>query len=250
MRTQTRWVQIIVADIVWRASGHRERVARGSVNLIFVLEAGGRKVSDGAGLHAGHLRERVGRRRTHVHRRGIAPERPVGVLGLLGAPLGAGVGFRLGGLDVAFALEFGDELLDDIDFEVVEDVWRVSANSWLVENGKRTDDGLLRDKHPTELLSEITSILLAVIYSDAHRETARLHNVSNAALEPMNVLIPNGQAPDLNLAAHAIDTDDKLHGRLLMRVHETQGSKARVPLWGKPRGEGLAFSWILVLEMV
>jgi hypothetical protein len=232
-----------VADVVRRPSGYGERVAPGSVDLVLVLEARGWEVSDGAGLHAGHLREWVGRRRTHVQvRRGIAPDRPVGVLGLLGASLGAGVGFRLGGLDVAFALELGDELLDDVDFEVVEDVWRVLVDSWLVEDGKRTDDGLLRNKHPTELLRKVTSILLAVIYSDAHGETTRLHNISNAALEAVDVLVTDGQAPDLDLAAHAIDADDKLHGRLLMRVHEAQGSKARVPLWREPRGEGLAFS--------
>lgn len=215
-----------MADVVRRASGHGERVAPGSVNLVLVLEARGREISDGAGLHASHLRERVGRRGTDVHvRRGIAPERPVGVLGLLGASLGAGVGFRLGGLDVAFALELGDELLDDVDFEVVEDV----------------DDGLLRDKHPTELLSEVAPILLAVIYSDAHGETTRLHNVPNAALEAVDVLVPNGQAPDLDLAAHAIDADDKPHGRLLVSVYKAQGAKARVPLWWEPGGEGLAF---------
>jgi hypothetical protein len=130
MRTQARRVQIIVADVVRRPSGYGERVAPGSVDLVLVLEARGREVSDGAGLHAGHLREWVGRRRTHVQvRRGIAPDRPVGVLSLLGASLGAGVGFRLGGLDVAFALELGDEPLDDVDFEVVEDVWRMLVDS-------------------------------------------------------------------------------------------------------------------------
>lgn len=112
-----------MTDVVRRASRHSERVAPGSVNLVLVLEPRGREVGDRAGLHAGHLRERVDRRRTYIHvRRGIAPEWPVRVPGLLGASLGAGVGFRLGRLDVAFALELWDELLNDVDFEVVEDV--------------------------------------------------------------------------------------------------------------------------------
>lgn len=129
MRTQARRVQIVVADVVRGPSRNGEGVARGSVHLVLVLEAGGREVADGVGPRAGHLRERVdgrgrGRRHDVVWAAGVAAEGPVRVLGLLGAALGAGVGFRLGGLDVAFALELWDELLDDVDLEVVEDVYR------------------------------------------------------------------------------------------------------------------------------
>lgn len=38
---------------------------------------------------------------------------------LLGTSLGISVGFGFGFLDVALALEFGDELLDDVDLEVM-----------------------------------------------------------------------------------------------------------------------------------
>lgn len=134
--------------------------------------------------------------------------------------------------------------------------WRMSTGkvSWLVRKAccvkmrQHTDDGLLRDKHPTELLGEAAPVLLAVAHGDAHGETTGIHNVSNGALEAVDVLVPDGQAPDLDLAAHAVDADDEGHGGLLVGVDEAQGPEARVPSRREPGGEGLALGWTLCVR--
>lgn len=114
-------VQVVVAYVEGRAAGHDDAAWR-AVHLVLVLEAGRREVGDGVGPGARHVRERVYGWRRDIGVRVGSAEGPVGVLGFLGAALGAGGGFGFGGLDVAFALELGNELLDNVDLEVVEDI--------------------------------------------------------------------------------------------------------------------------------
>lgn len=107
MGAETWRVEVISADAERRvgALGEAER----GVDLVLVFEAGGREVGDWAGTGRGG--------------EGVVDGVGVAWLGA-GVPEGMGWGVgavRAGGalgdrLDVAFCLEGGDELLDDVDF--------------------------------------------------------------------------------------------------------------------------------------
>jgi hypothetical protein len=53
----------------------------------------------------------------------ITAVRVVGVASFLGAAFGVGGRFGLGDLNIAFFLKLGDELLNNIDLEVVENIY-------------------------------------------------------------------------------------------------------------------------------
>lgn len=108
VRPQTWRVKVVAADAERRVGllGDAER----RVNLVLIFEAGGREVGDWAGT--GRSGEGV------VDGVGMAWLRAgvrEGVGWGVGALRAGGFGLR-GGLDVAFCLEGGDELLDDVDF--------------------------------------------------------------------------------------------------------------------------------------
>ena len=58
----------------------------------------------------------------------IAAERAIGVLRFLRSALGACrfLGLCVGGFDVSFFLELGDEFLHNLDFEVLQQIYPVS----------------------------------------------------------------------------------------------------------------------------
>jgi hypothetical protein len=90
------------------------------VHLVLILKAGRREVAHWCRPWTSHLREwiRWGLKRVWVWYR-IATERTVWVLSFLSTALGACISFGFSCLDIAFALEFWDELLNDVDLEVM-----------------------------------------------------------------------------------------------------------------------------------
>lgn len=236
MRAQAGRVQVVVANVVWGASGHDEAAGASgwAVQIVLVVEARRREVGSWcAGSRASHFWEGTGLRVRGVRRSRIAAERRVGATRFLLPALGTGrlLGFGVDGLDVTFVLELGDELLDNLHLEVVEDI----------------SDGLVRDEEAAQLVGQAAAVLflLAVVTTgdelDAHGEVRCLNDVADGAVEAVNVVGADGEAADLDLGAHAVDAEDKVHGRLLVLVDEAEGAEAGVPRGGEPRRERFAF---------
>ena len=125
---EARRVEVVVADVEGGAAVGEDDAgagARGPVHLVLVVEAGGREVADGGeGPWPGELGQRVWMR-MRMRLLGLAAaEGAVRIARFLGAALGLSglLGIAVVDLDVALALELGNELLDDVDLQVMENI--------------------------------------------------------------------------------------------------------------------------------
>jgi hypothetical protein len=215
VRTKTRWVQVVVSNVVRRPTGHLKTTSWWPVHLVFVLKAWRRKVAYGVGSRTSHFGKWICWRRRHVWvRHRITTERSVWVLCFLGTALGACVILCLGSLYVSFALEFGNEFLNDVDLEIMENVYQTeSANAPNWDPRKQhTSNSLLRCEYTAELFKKITSVFLVIFHSDSNREFLGVHNFTDRSFETANVIVSHSQSPHLNLLAHAVHANAEGHG--------------------------------------
>lgn len=124
---QARWMQVVMADAVGRAS-RQDDARKRLIELELILEAGRREVGHrGAGARTSHLGERIAGRQGLTRKWLLAMARMVWIAELLGAALRAGGFLGLGGFDAAFLLEFGNEFLHNLDFEGVKEVCKTTV---------------------------------------------------------------------------------------------------------------------------
>jgi len=84
-----------------------------------------------------------------------------------------------------------------------------------------TLDAFLGDKGILEFGGEIAPVLCALgRHGNADRESGGRDVVASGNVEVSDAFIADGQAPDVDLATHAVDVDDKLHRGLCVGINK------------------------------
>jgi hypothetical protein len=213
---RVRRIQVVVSDAVRMPTRHLRTASwwSWSIHLVLVLKTWRREVAHGVRLGTSHLGKWDYRRRRHVWvRRRVTTEWSVWVLCFLSTALRACVVLCLSSLDIPFTLELRNEFLNDVDFEVMENIYKSeSVNAPNSNTGQHTRNSFLRCEHSAELFNKVTAVFLIVLDSDANREFLRVHNFANRSFETTNIIVSHSQSANLNLLAHAIHTNTKGHG--------------------------------------
>lgn len=108
----------------------------------------------------------------------------------------------------------------------------------------RTLDALLGDEEGFELLGEVAAVFGAVGgEGDAQGQGGRRDVVAGGDVEAGDALVSRGETADVDLGAHAVDVQHKLHRGLAVGVDEAVRAERLVPLRGQAGGEARAFGF-------